>query len=429
MLMWVGQTISMVGSALASFAFGVWIFQGSGKVMDLAGMAVFSSLPAVLITPWAGSVADRIDRRYVILAADSTAALSTATVAFLLWYGTLEIWHLYVISFIGSIAGTFQGPAYHALASSVIPKDHMPRASGLMDISGNLIEICAPMSAGALMGYIGLPGVVTIDLITFCIGAAIVFKVFSALAPLGAPHQAAEPARSVLRSALSDLMEVMRFFKQHRLLLGLLGYTELQSALVGFATILITPLVLASNSSATLGMIMTIGSLGGLLGSGYLVLGKNPRNVMAQLLVCDGLISLCILVAGLVPSATAYAACSFVAAAAGAAASGLGGAMWMRKIPNEQQGRVFALTSVIGMVLAPQVALASAFLADRVFEPALAPGGWLAESVGQWMGTGHGRGLAFVFVISGTLGFVASMLALTHGRLRQLDHLVPDGRP
>lgn len=423
LLMWAGQTISMVGSAIAGFAFGVWIFQGSGKVLDFAGMAVISALPGLLITPWAGSVADRVDRRYVILAADTTAALSTAVVAFLLWQGTLEIWHLYVISLVGATAGAFQGPAYHALAASVLPKDDMPRANGLMEMSSSLIEICAPMAAGALMGYIGLPAIVLMDLVTFCIGAAIVFKVFSALAPLSMP---APQQGSVLRSALSDFLEALRFFKTHVLMLGLVGYMELQGCLLGFVTILIAPLVLSSHSATDLGMVMTAAGVGGLVGSGYLVIAANPARLMVRVLACDAVISACVVIAGFYESVHIYAACSFLAAMAGAASGGYAGALWMRKVPTAQQGRIFAATSLVSMITGPVVALVGGFLADRVFEPALAPQGSMAASLGHWFGTGKGRGLGLMFVICGGACLVASLLALTNARLRNLDRFVPD---
>lgn len=421
--MWVGQTISMVGSSIAGFAFGVWIFQDSGKVLDFAGMAVISALPSMLITPWAGSVADRLDRRYVILVADAVAACNTAAVAFLLWQGSLQIWHLYVISLIGSIAGAFQGPAYHALASSVLPKDNMPRANGLMEMSANLIEICAPMAAGALMGHIGLPGIVMMDLVTFCIGAAIMFKVFSALAPLNMP---ARPQGSVLRSALGDFVDALGFFRKNALMLGLVGYMELQGCLLGFVTILIAPLVLANHPATALGMVMTAGGVGGLVGSGYLVLSANPSRLMIRVLACDAVISLCVVIAGLHESVHVYAACSFLAAVAAAVSGGYAGALWMRKVPTGQQGRIFAATDLVSMFTGPIVALVGGFLADKVFEPALAADGSMAASLGQWIGTGKGRGLGLMFVICGGVCLVVSLLALTSVRLRNLDRLVPD---
>lgn len=424
--LWVAETISMAGSSLTGFALGVWIFQQSGKALDYASMSVVLLLPRLLIAPWAGSLADRVDRRYIVVAADAVAAVATCVLGWLLWSDTLAIWHLYAIGCVGSIAGAFQAPAYQALSASILPKEHMPRASGLMGVTGNVVRIVSPLVAGALMGYAGLPTIIAIDLTTFCIGTALVLRLFSSLAALRI--KAAPAQGSFLGSSLRQFFEAMIFFRQQRLMLGLLFYFTLQSSLMGLVGMLIAPLVLSSHPAETLGLVMTIAGVGSLIGSGYLVVGEVGERLMIGLLVSDVLVSACVLLAGLNDSVFIYLASSFVAAGAGAMAGACGGALWMRKVPVAQQGRIFALTGMGVMLAGPAVALAGGFLADRVLGPALAPGGSLAGNVGLLIGTGKGRGLALVFVICGGASLLVSLAALMHQRFRSLDRLVPDGR-
>jgi MFS family permease len=394
LLLWVGQTVSMVGSSLSGFAMGVWIFQHNQRVLDFAGMAVVGVLPMLLIAPWAGHVVDRFDRRYVALAADGVAALSTCIAAMLLWQDALQIWHLYLIGLVGSTAGAFQAPAFQALAAQVLPRDQMPRASGLMGVSGNVVGLGAPLAAGALMGSVGLPGILAIDLVTYCFASALVFRVFSALAALGAGSP--PPAANGRPGVVASFVEALGFFREHRLMMGLLGYSVLQASLVG--------------------------GVGGLLGSSYLVIRQSCARLTVGVLGCDAVISTSVRAAGLQSTLVAYAGCLFIASAAAALAMGYGGALWMRKVPAERRGRIFVATGTIHMLVGPAVALTGGFAADRLFEPALAPGGSLAASVGPWLG----RGLALVFVLCGAAGLMLSLAALAHAGLRNADRLVPD---
>ena len=227
LLLWTGQTISLVGSSLTSFAMGIWIYQHTGKVLDFAGMLAVTTLPLVLLAPWAGTIADRMDRRRVILAADGAAALCTGVLAALLWHDSLAIWHLYLLGAVSAGATMFQTPAYQALTASVLPVDQLPRASGLIGISHNMVGLLAPSLAAALMGLAGLQSVVMVDLLTFCLGTALALKVFSTLAPLAIK---AQPFSGVARHVAADFAEVLRFFRHNRPMLALLVYFTLQSS-------------------------------------------------------------------------------------------------------------------------------------------------------------------------------------------------------
>jgi len=416
-----------MGSSLTSFALGVWLFEHTAKVLEFAGLIMSGLLPMALVSPWAGAIADRCDKRYVILVADSVAAATTFVLIVLLWQGGLQIWRLYAINLVVSITRVFRAPAYLALATSLLSTGQIPRASGLMGVSADLVAICAPTVAAALMVAAGLPCIAIIDIVAFCIGTMLLLKVFSALASPAAQSLASVDSSRI--GSFAYFVESFLFFRRHRLMSGLLCYAALQASLIALVTTLLTPLILSNHSVGTLGLIMTIGGLGGLLGSGYLVMVGPRRGLMVGLLICDGVVSACVLVAGLHNSAIVYAGCSFLACAAASAAYGLSGALWMRKVPVGQQGRIFALIGMVVMLAAPLVVVAGGFAADRIFEPALASGSVLAANATALLGAGKGKGLALVFVLSGLIGLALSLAALGHTRLRNIDLLVPDARP
>ena len=211
---WVGQLISILGSGLTSFALGVWIFQQTGKATPFAITVLFGSLPAVLLGPVAGSVADRFNRKKVMLLADTGNALITLAGYFLFLSGQLEIWNIYVIALVGSVFSAFQEPAFSASVVMIVPKKDLTRANGLSQMSGALGNLVPPLMAGLLFGIIGLEGIFLIDFITY----------FAALGPLHHwLHFNAAPGAAVLPLgsgspliALAKLMEQVYRLREGR---------------------------------------------------------------------------------------------------------------------------------------------------------------------------------------------------------------------
>src|SRR3989304_7909826 len=111
-LIWLGQLVSIAGSGLSEFALALWVYQRTESVMQFAFVFVFKALPTILISPLAGALIDRWDRRKIMIWGDTGAALSTLAVAALLFLGRLETWHIYLATMISSTFGAFQVPAY-----------------------------------------------------------------------------------------------------------------------------------------------------------------------------------------------------------------------------------------------------------------------------------------------------------------------------
>ena len=97
-----GQVISIIGSSLTYFGIGVWIFEQTGDAMPFVLTVLFGSLPQVFLLPVAGSLADRWNRRWLMILADTGNALATLAIVLLLSFGSLEVWHIYLLSAIGS---------------------------------------------------------------------------------------------------------------------------------------------------------------------------------------------------------------------------------------------------------------------------------------------------------------------------------------
>ncbi|MCL4270490.1 MAG: MFS transporter [Anaerolineales bacterium] len=113
-VIWGGQLISMLGSGLSNFALGVWIYDQSKQATPFAITVLLGSLPRILLLPFAGSIADRYNRRLIMILSDTLNAILTLAIFILLASNNLLLWHVYVIAALGSVFSAFQEPAYSA---------------------------------------------------------------------------------------------------------------------------------------------------------------------------------------------------------------------------------------------------------------------------------------------------------------------------
>jgi MFS family permease len=422
-LLWCGETVALIGASLMEFALGVWVYQKTGSALDFSGVLVAAILPAVFIMPIAGSIVDRFDRRYVMVVADLTAVALLLMLAWFLWHNSLDVEHLYVFNVAVSLIAAFRTPAYTASVSKLLPKEKYTQASGLMGVSSNVLSMFAPLVAGSLMAAIGLQGIVFIDITAFSMGSILILNAFFYAARV---NNNINKIRADDTEAVSGSVALaLVFFRKEPLMLWLLVYTVLQQGFVTLASTMIMPLVLSHYSENDLGVILTIGGVGGLIGSILLTVMGELKRLMLWALAADVVLALCILLVGVNTSFNLYCVSVFTALLVGGFAQGCNHSLWMRKIPNEYQGRIFSIINVAALLTVSIVVMAGGFSADQIFEPALSEGGLLEQTLGPWIGTGKGRGIGLMFVICGFIGVLISLIgSLT--RLRRLDLIVPD---
>ncbi|NTZ83325.1 MFS transporter [Burkholderia metallica] len=423
---WLGESSMQCATALMSFALGVWVYQHSGSVTAFSNTVIAATLPSVLILPFAGGLADRIDRKLIIVSANAALALLTLLLLALLFAGRLQPVHLYAFNACASAVGAFRTPANQASINSIVSNDALTRANGLMGIGKNVSTLVAPLLGGIVMGGAGLNAVFTIHFV------ASVAAMLCVLKALGHPGTASvEPVRAdrpLRRDVLAGIASALRFFEVEPLMLGLLGYVMIQSALISLATMMIAPLVLANHSSAQLGLVYTSAAIGGLAGMSLLVATTNPRRLMLIVVCADAVLSLCMLSIGLVSATSSYCAIAFVALAAGSVAEGCASALWLRKIPARNKASVLSFVSMLMIATMTVVVAVGGFVVDRVLEPALSAGGTFAQAANAWLGIGKGGGVSLLFVAVGATSVLLCACMFAHPRMRRIDLLVPDDR-
>ncbi|MBV9389914.1 MAG: MFS transporter [Chroococcidiopsidaceae cyanobacterium CP_BM_ER_R8_30] len=416
---WFGQLASLIGSALTNFALGVWVYQRSESVTLFALISLSGTLPGILISPVAGVLIDRWNRRQVMLLANLGAGLGTLAIAILLFVGQLKIWHLYLFTASNSTWSAFQLPAYAAATTLLVPKHHLSRASGLIHLGESIARLIAPILAGILIVVIKIQGVLQLSFATF------LFALLTLLI-VQFPEARTKNTGVAEISLKRGLTYGLIYIKERPGLLGLLIFLATVNFLAGIVEVLATPLVLSFTSAAMLGTIMSISGSGMLLGSLVMSTWGGAKcyiNSVFRFMLLGGL---CILIAGLRPEVSLFTISAFLFFFGLPIINGSIQVIFQRKVAPDIQGRLFALTNTIAGAFLPLAYIVAGPLADRVFQPLLVSNGLLAGSLGKIVGIGPGRGIGLMFIVVGTLTMLATVVAYQYLPLRLLEKQLPD---
>ncbi|GAB2955754.1 hypothetical protein GCM10027280_50260 [Micromonospora polyrhachis] len=418
---WLGQLVSLIGSSLTGFVLGVWVYQKTGSVTQFSLIFLANTLPVVLIAPFAGVLADRWDRRRLMLLSDLGAAIGTATLALLVAADNLAVWHIYLATALSAACSTVHQVSYQAMTPALVGKQHLARFNGLMQVS-RAVQIAAPLLAGTLVVTIGIGGVMVVDLVTFSVASLTLLLV-------RLPAEVTRPAgardrQPVLREAAAG----WHYLRQHRGLFHLMVLFGAYNFLFGIAGVLVQPLILSFASADTLGVLMFAGGAGLFVGS--LVMGAwgGPARKVHAIFGGLALGGVALVLHSLAPSPWLIGVVASLFLFTLPVVNSSAMTLVQTKTEPSVLGRVLAAARVIGDSSIPLAYLLAGPLADGVFEPLMRTDGALADSVGRVIGTGEGRGTALVFAVTGALMVLIVALGWSRRPLREVDRL-PDALP
>ncbi len=419
-----GQLISLVGSGLTSFALGVWVYQTTGSVTQFALISLFIHLPNIIISPVVGAIVDRWDRRWAMILSDSVAGIGTLAIWMLLFFARLEIWHIYVAVGFNSIFNAFQWPAYSATISLLVPKQYLPRANGAVQISRATAKILSPALAGVLVDIIDLEGILIIDFATFLVALAIMLMV--RFPQPEKTNQKSAKWRDLSRELSQEIVSGWNYITFRPGLRGLLTFFTIVYFTMGILEVLFWPLMLNFSSSQELGMVLSIGGFGWLLGSITMSAWGGPRRKISGiyffvpfqgLLLCLGVFNSSVTLAGLAVFGFLFAHPIVISC---------NQTIWQTKVPTDLQGRVFALQQAVEKSASILAYIITGPLVDHIFEPLLLSDGLLAGTIGRAIGTGPGRGSAFFLILMGLLNILATFIAYQNRQIRRIEVMVRD---
>jgi MFS family permease len=397
-ILWLGQMLSLIGSAMTWFAFTIWAWEITGKASALATISFFAFLPTVLFSPVAGALVDRWNRKFVMLLSDLATALGTLTIFLIYTLGALQIWHIYAVSILAGFFTAFQYPAYSAAVTTMLSKEDYARAEGMLGSVRALSGILAPIFAAALLGRIDLSGIMLIDLATFLFA-------FGTLLVIHIPQpKQSEAGLSSKGTLWQEIQFGFRYINEKKSLRALTILFMVAGIFLAIGATLMAPLVLSGtgDNESALAAVLSTGAVGGIVGGVLLsVWGGTKLRIHTVLIGGVGACLLGIIWLGLGRSIILWAVGSFFFAFFEPFVEGGNLAIWQVKVPADVQGRVFS---------------ARHLLVQLPYLFGILAAGYLAEAAA----------IPIILIFAGVLGTMTFLMGYAFQSVRNADMTLPD---
>jgi MFS family permease len=284
-LLWFGALVSSIGTWMQKVA-QAWLIvtlTGTTSAFFLGLDSFVGEVPILLFTLIGGVVADRRNRRHLLLISQCVQMTAAFTLAVLVFTGSIRIWLILTLSFITGVAQSFGGPAYQSLIPSLIPKEHLPNAIALNSIQFNLARVIGPLIAGAALTAFGMVA---------CFGLNGVSFLF-VIAALLALHVTHVPSTAV--ASMSDQLKGgLRYVRDQPQLvtLTILGFI---SAFLGLPLLTFLPVITKDVFQQGVELytrFMTVAGAGAVLGAVAVAWIGKHRHMGLMLLILQALLGL-----------------------------------------------------------------------------------------------------------------------------------------
>ncbi len=415
-IFWLSQSVSQLGSSMTSFALILWAYTINGSALTVSLMSFCNYVPFIIISLFAGTFVDRYSKKKIMLLSDSVAAVCSIAVLLLIVFGLFRIWHIYLVNCIIGFMNAFQSPASSVVVRKIVPKEKLASVSGMNSFSGNLISVLSPMLAAFLFSVGGLKIILIVDLMSFIFAFCVLLFI------MYIPEDFA--INSKKKSAFFGCKEGFIFLKKNKGIFIII----LTMALINFFSRLtyeniLSPMILSrsGNNSVVLGIVNAVMGIGGIFGGIIVSFGKLSKDnikmiyisailsfLFGDLLMGVGRNTLLWSIAGL--------AASFPIPFINAGQN----VILYKNVPEEIQGRVFAVRNAIQYSTIPVGIVLGGFLADYVFEPYMMSNGFFVQIFNFFVGSGSGSGMAVMFLCTGICGSLFSYFVYKNKEIRKL---------
>lgn len=397
LLLWSGELISSIGGGLTSFGLGVYVFNMTGSAAKMALITLAGFLPTILLGIPAGILADKYDRRLLMMIGDGCSALGIVYILICMMQGGASILQICAGVFVSAVFSALLEPSFRATITDLLTEEEYSRASGLVSLAGSARYLFSPVIAGFLLTVSDIRLLLVIDICTFFLtvaGAGVVRRGIGAVRPA--------PGGSFAES----FHEGWQAISSNKGVLMLVAISSVMTLFMGMFQILAEPLILSFSDSATLGIAETICACG-MLASGVFLgikgIKKNYVRVLSFSLMLSGIFMIGF---GLFEKIIMICLFGFLFFAALPFANNSLDYLARTNIPAAFQGRAWGL---IG------------FLSQLGYIFAYGLSGLAADSLGNVTGLGVGRGAAITVMIAGLLLFTAALFILPIKSIRKLD--------
>ncbi|MBA4380607.1 MAG: MFS transporter, partial [Anaerolinea sp.] len=396
-IVWLGQIISVLASSMTGFGLTIWMYQQTQSATAMGLMHVAFITPFLLLSPFAGVMVDRYNRKMMMMVSDLAAGLSTLALLALFATGHMQYWYLYIAQIINGIGNTFQWPAYSAAISTMVSKEQYGRANGMMSLVEAGPGVLAPLLAGALLPIVKLTGILVFDVVTFLLAIGALLIVFVPQPPR------TEEGQKGRGNIWKEATYGFQYIFARPSLLGLQLVFFVGNLFAGIGWTVFAPMILARTDSNSLifGSVQTAGAIGGVIGgvimSAWGGFKRRVHGVLAGWLMSGLFFAMLGLNSGL----PMWIPFMVLSAMIGPLVNTSNQSIWQSKVAPDVQGRVFSARRLIAWFTNPISPIIAGTLADFVLEPAMKTQSGLANMFGGLFGNGPGSGMGLLVFFTG----------------------------
>ena len=397
LLLWIGELISSIGGGLTSFGLGVYVFQKTGSAAGMALVTLLGFLPTLLFTVPAGVLADRYDRRVLMMIGDGFSGLGILYIFLCMLQGEANLVQICIGVFVSAIFSSLLDPSYRATITDLLSKEEFSKASGLVSLAGSARYLFSPIIAGLLLAYHDISLLLLIDVSNFFVTITTTFIVRQGI-------KAIQPTEK--QSFLESIKEGWSAIHIEKGVFVLVLCSSLITLFLGTLQILVEPMILSFADSKVLGIIETL-CASGMLASGILIGGFGIKKEYGKVLQISFFMAGIFMIGmSIFENLVSISIFGFFFFATLPLCNNCMDYLCRTNIPDALQGRAWGF---IG------------FLSQLGYVIAYAVSGLAADGLGSLSGMGVGRGAAFMIGISGILLSLVAVTLLRFPAIKELE--------
>ena len=415
--LWLGELISNIGSGMTAFALSVYVYEKTGSVSYISLITLLSFMPSIILSPIGGLLADRYDRRLLMIIGDLFSGLGLIYILWNIQAGEKSIVPIFLGITFSSIFTSLLEPSYRATLTDILDEENYAKASGLIQAAGSAKYLISPVIAGVILSVADIRIILLLDILTFITTCLMIFLVRKSMN---------SETQNYKKDSFKGLLEGLFIIKENRGVYSLVIIMFFVCFFMGFIQILIRPMILALSSVKTAGMMESLCAAGLLIGSLWIGIAGIKKNYSEILAVACFFCGIFMSMTGVNENLAIIGISTFLFFSTLPFMNSCADVLVRVSVPNELQGRVWGLISLITQMGTVTAYIISGVMADYIFEPMFNKNGILVENIGMIIGTGKGRGIGFMLILSGIGMLIMAIVIWKNGEIREVSEKCVD---
>ena len=415
--LWLGELISNIGSGMTAFALSVYVYEKTGSVSYISLITLLSFMPSIILSPIGGLLADRYDRRLLMIIGDLFSGLGLIYILWNIQAGEKSIVSIFLGITFSSIFTSLLEPSYRATLTDILDEENYAKASGLIQAAGSAKYLISPVIAGMILSVADIRVILLLDILTFITTCLMIFLVRKSMN---------SEMQNYKKDSFKGLLEGLFIIKENRGVYSLVIIMFFVCFFMGFIQILIRPMILELSSVKTAGMMESLCAAGLLIGSLWIGIAGIKKNYSKILAVACFFCGIFMSMTGVNENLAIIGISTFLFFSTLPFMNSCADVLVRVSVPNELQGRVWGLISLITQMGTVTAYIISGVMADYIFEPMFNKNGILVENIGMIIGTGKGRGIGFMLILSGIGMLIMAIVIWKNGEIREVSEKCVD---